>query len=414
LGDADQNPGIRTSIHVSSAAISNNFIPPPTKITSIKSREINEYAKNPLFRAKTQKHKRSREREQMEEDVQIAEIMARKRRKYFCAAVDATQSSSASIIIDSDSSALSHNTLGTNSASNVMNDNNGNCNNIKYRNHAVNHWFAVLILNSDYETRPILEKTQSPIDMIRCWNASHGNMKFGACVSSVPGAVSSTMVNKNLSTTSFKSTPAPLHSDENASGTKTKKSIHPAVGKEENAASLGVTASSVGAKQIYASAQPLLSCAEMSQFSFKIDDFNEIKPHAKTKQAVSSCGLESTHFGAVMGPGSNTNFRSVATTMSVAPVMMIKNFDAQAAEWNNGKFRLGQIIGPFASEEQVDKYLRLWTHGTRGTLSKAAKGEALAHYLSYRSYGDFNVLFFDNNLEEYVDLYYNSPESFVC
>jgi len=69
--------------------------------------------------------------------------------------------------------------------------------------------------------------------------------------------------------------------------------------------------------------------------------------------------------------------------------------------WNvNGRYKIGQINGPFATEKHVDNFLAVWLTGTRGTISKAARAEILSKYFGNECYGDLGVIFLDENVYE--------------
>ena len=69
---------------------------------------------------------------------------------------------------------------------------------------------------------------------------------------------------------------------------------------------------------------------------------------------------------------------------------------------SDGKYKIGQINGPFKNEEDVDKFIEVWSCGNRGTVSKAAHGEVLAQQLNLESYGDLSVIFLDKNTFRFI------------
>ena len=46
-----------------------------------------------------------------------------------------------------------------------------------------------------------------------------------------------------------------------------------------------------------------------------------------------------------------------------------------------GRFKIGQIHGHFHTEAEANAFIRIWSEGTRGTISKAARGEILAKHM---------------------------------
>lgn len=82
----------------------------------------------------------------------------------------------------------------------------------------------------------------------------------------------------------------------------------------------------------------------------------------------------------------------------------LKNFNTIIDMNKESKLKIGQIHGHFNSRREVENFIELWSEGTRGTISKAARGEMLAKHFGFKSFGDFSVIFFEENVNDYLNI----------
>ncbi len=198
-------------------------------------------------------------------------------------------------------------------------------------------WFAVLIVNVDQQTRPILKKTKNPWKLIHDINKKEGDDRY-----------------LEKSNDDFEE-----HNNHILKQMK-KRECKQCIFEEY-----------------------------LSLMSFMIDlkqkekEQNDQKHECKNKEIIKEKELPLSYY----------NFKSDIEESDLYTLNKIDRYQA------NGKYRIGQINGPFRKEQEVDKYIEIWSTATRGTISKAARGEVLSKQFNLETYGDLSVIFFNSDMQ---------------
>lgn len=204
------------------------------------------------------------------------------------------------------------------------------------------HWFAVLIVDTLHEKRPLIKKTQNPILLLNSLNNELGNSN--------------------------------LHANDEK--------------EQEN-----LNFFSTDANEIQQNHEKLHS-SSVSLLSFPTDTFMKLSNPStciplKKKKNSSKKKRPKTTKKKIIFVKQNTYCAKCRGIVG----------ELTQPSWNvNGRYKIGQINGPFATEMHVEKFVSLWLTGTRGTISKAARAEILSQYFDSECYGDLGVIFFDKQV----------------
>ena len=259
-------------------------------------------------------------------------------------------------------------------------------------------WFAVLIVNTEHETRPVLRKTTKPWQLLSAMNGG------GAATGESRGKKLAPVVNKAVPGAAApppSPPPAPppaRHHRDFDDVTAAFEFTIDTRWPQGNAAirSLAITGSTAASRTATLPGAPRTNgCPALQTGSDGEQSSGGALGAAATAAAADTArggtgGVSSSH-----APASEDG-RDGGGTASAAT--------APAPAWYQlrQRYRIGQINGPFYSESAVDTYINIWSSGNRGTISKAARGEVLARQFHRHSYGDLATIFFNERTHDYV------------
>ena len=226
-------------------------------------------------------------------------------------------------------------------------------------------WFAVLVVNTQQETRPVLRKTKEPWTLIEEINEKENSTK--------------------------KSNNQDKANDNGKNKTGFLDDIDPdGIGKSCN-------------RCVFEECLSLLS--------FMVDlKYNETT-EKRDLEHITNCRnyfhLDTdSRENKKSSKASKNNGKSVENTFEDKNMFLNPTDSGSelSPKWfeKKGKYRIGQINGPFDTELEVDKYIEIWSNGNRGTISKAARGEVLAKQFNRETYGDLSAIFLNNKVNQFI------------
>lgn len=223
-------------------------------------------------------------------------------------------------------------------------------------------WFAVLIINTEQQTRPVIKKTQDPCKLIRDMNMLDDK--------------------KEKTKNSYQANKRQITSNPSVKNIK------------NNTNDVNI---SERKQDVYCN--ECMFEEYLSLFSFMVDLRTEENERKNLHKCISKGGSNINHREEHKGTLDKSHGLAVNETKTTEHVE-IKN------KWfeNKGKYRIGQINGPFDTEEEVTKYIEIWSSGNRGTISKAARGEVLAKQFKRETYGDLSAIFLNDDVDKFINL----------